>query len=682
MEPYRRTIIDHEGTAIQPIDVNAAIGNVVNVITAGNRRGGERLAISEDLFMSLVSLVSGRVETWDPAQWRDPKKSDFEKVKTSLEALRLPIVKWVSALTSKEVLIPDVGADLAQTLKADVKKAWDVEYVHLPALGYARPSMLLRAPMNGGKPIPSIFHAAPLNGKWSEAIVKLVFHTSKHVFGPGFVPSAGTVGVGGFTANEKPWGALLAMEHQAEGTLPVPLCAYIQPALVYPRLHKALLTVMFDMAYSMFPLEKESLDPFVKAFTDVWAIPLAPVLNAVVDSFQKAKVRTTVGDHALYFRGSQLGADADIMASKDLRSRFAAQVVRAAVLDRTRAAVDPEWGTSEARDGYLTVPALYRVIRTLGRHAAAINTGAQKLGWATKAASDLGEIWQAGASFNRCDGETYSHEPAASVLGVVPTVSLGNAKCSGLDEDVERNFNAHPEVPDADANGTRYPGRRNFRYWVVVAKGHMSASPVSTGDQPVYQPVIAVVEREIIFSGQWMGEAGVSMALGYKLKGESMLAKVPEIFAAKAGGKTDYVKLMYNTAEQLTTGKKGAALFDATSWDGVTSAPSLMDAESMVAEAWKGQVEDVTSAGATFYTRETFYHRIPVQIATTGPLEFYYRDGTVYTPLPQRGTLIYNGEVTTGKTSAYLEGLISILDGQPLGRPSNDVMTSLEPKME
>jgi len=315
MEHFHRLILAHEGLALQPIDFNRSLGNVVNVITAGNRRGGEQLEIDLTLYEELVALISQPLNQWDPAKWRDPatiaNELQLAKIKVNIETLKPIIIKVVSALTGREVLMHDVGAKLADDLKAD--DSWETMYVHLPALGYARPSFRLIAPMNKGSESLSVFHCAPLASDWSEAIGRLVFHTSKHLFGPSFVPSASTVGVGGFTVNEKPWGPLLAMEHQAEGLLPIPLIIYLQGALVLPRVHKALLTAIFEAAYSLYPEEKESLDPFVKCFTDIWAYPLAPVLNAVTDSLQNASVKTEVGDHKLYFRASKLGIEDDIL---------------------------------------------------------------------------------------------------------------------------------------------------------------------------------------------------------------------------------------------------------------------------------------------------------------------------------------------------------------------------------
>lgn len=689
MEHYTRATIPHEGLAVQPIDINIVFGNIMNVITAGNRRGGERLEIALSLFDELLALVASPVNKWDPAKWRDPdniKDSQaYANVKTQINALKDVFIKWVSALTSKEILISDIGADLANELRAN--KLWDVSYVHLPAMGYARPCFTLIAKMGtNGKDnrIPSIFHCAPILSDWSKAISQLVFHTSKQVFGPALVPSADS-GVSGFTVSEKPWGALLAMEHQAEGTLPVPLVTLIQGALVMPHLHRPLLTAMFDMAYTMFPGEKESLDPFIKCFTDVWNFPIAPVITAATVSFQKASIKTIVGEHPLYFRGAQFGTDADILVGDNQRSRFAAQVVRAAIQDRVRTDRDKEWGDKEANLTYLTVPQFYRLIRSLGTHVEKLAVGAQRMGWATKAASDLGEIWQAGASFSRCDGETYSEEPAASVLGLVPTVSLGNGKCTGLTDDVERDFNAHPVTPDANAEGVRYPGPRNFRFWTVVAKGHMAASPLAsikqTGD-PVYQPVVAVVEREIIFSGMWMGESGFKSVQGFKLKGDALLAKVPSIFKTRAGENSDYVDVMYDTSGQITQGTDKKSTFDVTSWDSIVVGDTVANAETMVSQGWKGQTTDITGTNAVFYMREAFYHRIPAQNSKTGPVEFYYRDGTVFTTLEQRGTVIYNDDLTTGKTSAFLEGLISILDGAPVGRPAGVVLDANETKID
>jgi hypothetical protein len=329
------------------------------------------------------------------------------------------------------------------------------------------------------------------------------------------------------------------------------------------------------------------------------------------------------------------------------------------------------WGFPAERQ---SIPQLARRIQSLGPLLEYLLSAAKQLGYSTRIRGTIGTLMQSEASFILTNGEGYSEEPATGLAGLAPVISMGNLKVADASRRWDDRFDTWPwELPLT--KGKIPGGLRKIKYSAMAVKGHWSATAAlgATGSDTQmkpFDPVVLVLEKQWIPEGMHMGEMFDDIYLVASFERNPILKVLPQIFETKGEGTGWYVGARYLIDNPETEGSPTTGEIEATSWD----MWAIANTGNLVATALQRGYGDanggmVTAPRQAFLYKEVgWHHRFVAAISTRGcPLEWYGEHGNWKTSLPQDGNVSYNDELGLPKGTAFLEQVLTVLDGSIQG---------------
>lgn len=620
------TTIPLDGMVVLNVDLREMVSNVVTAYCAGNRRSVWRAEILPSDILFLLDQASKRPELWLPHEEKfslDPK-SRYSAVPTQVQRI-------ITGLFQRPRATKNYGRQLESDLTAGKEglNMFDEEFVAMPALGYARRRLVLKADTGMADKFAGTVeftHVPSICSPWNLSIAFMCMMSDLTRWSEALLPVGASSEVGGHPYKDQPFGALMAFDKQLKMLWSLAALYLAQGSLIVAHANRRLMERATQIRMGVDLRSKPALLAREENIATVYNRRLHPLSSVIARALGTGTIKTYHGEKdLLYCHGA-------IRANKQAELDLGEAIVADALAEFGKEHSDA-WGTcAEGDKTPISMGKFARQMLSLGEYGQAWDDIASKLGW-TDITMNIGAITQETADFILCDGTTYSHEPAAGLLGLIPVLSLGNIKVGGYNRRHESSF------------GITADGKTNITYSAMVVDGYQSA----TGSAESY-------ERLYIPAGMSMGEGGTEPFLADAIAADPLVAEVINHYASK---NESYVNQFYGQATGTPPGLVN------TDWDAFSVETSAITANSKLSLGYVGQV--VGPLATRYLYKDRFYHRFPVKRAREDDVRFFTPTGLYEKTLRQDGNVLFTPIEATPHSSAELEKLVNAISVAPPG---------------
>jgi hypothetical protein len=604
------------------------IGNVVTAYCAGNRRTAWLARVDPSDVLTMLREVQRSPDVWitpDMKALNDPR-ARFEKVPESVKKIITGLFQRPREADSygralENVLVGKHGEPLASF--------WSQDFVALPAFGYARRS--LRVLSDTSMQQAAFTHVPSICSQWNLAIAFMCAMSDLSRWSEALLPTNEASQVGGHPFKDQPWGASMAFERQLRSLWSMFALYLTQGSLLVAHANRRLCELSAQLRMGIDLRSKPALLAREENVATVYNQRLHPLVSVICRALYTGTIKTYHGVKDLIYCHGRVVANAD--GKRDLGEA----VVLDALEEFGREKSD-NWGdclnvNTPDNTPAISLGVLARQLLSLGEWRESWDGIATKLGW-TDISMNVGQLNQGGADFIVCDGTTYSHEPAAGLLGLVPVLSLGNIKYGGFDRRFEAAF-------ALAADGTV-----NIEYSPMVVDGYQSGTGSAESLERLYIP-----------SGMSMGETGTEPFGVTALLSDPMFGRVVGHFV---GQSRQYVRQWYKDSTGIDV--DGAVKTD---WDTYVIADTETEANARLGLVYKGDTEAPNDT--VYIYKDRFFHRFPVRRARKGAVDFYRVSGLFDTSLEQDGCVLFNDAELEQHSSADIEKIVNSASVAPSG---------------
>jgi hypothetical protein len=557
---------------------------------------------------------------------RSEVQADLLDVQKKIDSLTSEMREFIVAVTAQAKMVNNLG-DYTFDLIAEQEENWSIRYALTPALGYARRLLFLNPDDNkhlmNGLDLPG-----PTN-PWCQAIAGALVRADSGRFTHALIPGASQLGqaLGAFAPNERPMGVLITLTEQLKQVLRYYMLYDLQGTLLTLHANRRYYDANYELSWAVDMKARPALERQKEMRDALLTLPLHPFISYIASALTTGKVASDYGiKDALYRYGDNpRGSEATDPNTPFVRSHFAAQMVEQAVSDMVSSSPS-EWGDAEFRSQSITsISTLMRRIRSTGSIWDGLSAAAQALGWSDVRAGDVGTLSQNGCDFVLCDGLSYSDDPTASLLGLRPTLSLGNTKVMGFDIKYRDKFNRD--------------NKHQIRASVIVVKGYQGAN-ASEG----------VLNRIYIPSGMSMGESPAESVFAESAVEEPVIRAMLDRYQREVGANGVIVVQHYRDADDANS------VMLQTDWDGWSIGTEKVEVQGSYVRGYAKYLEPLRAV--RFLHRDIFYHRSVAFMSRTDTIDFYNELGGFKTSLSYRGRLLFNNEVSVMHAPGSLEMIV------------------------
>jgi hypothetical protein len=669
MQPVFPHPIEHVGYAVLPVTIENMIANVINCYIAGNRRPTFRSSVSMKVMMPLLMRSTQTVDKWETGDKAGPIQLDTKK---KVELMNEALVGLFSSLFEFPDYVTDLGAANAASLlntasqkEGNISIGWSATKVHVPCLGYPRDYLHLdRTPLE----LPSGGSADQVkrwaNGlmlpntcsNWNLAIGATLLELDRGRFSADLIPEADAVDHGKMKPNEQPFGTWRVLNEQLRFTQSWFMLYAVQGSLIMAHAIKRWFNAQYDLAFAVDERAATALAALKVNYEYLLSLPLHPLLSAVASGLQTGSVNTYYGKKDLLYRTNTswhpvLPGTGESTPGGDMRLSIVDEAVRDMIL-RDDAGGRSIWGSCNAgASADVRAPVSMGELARQIRSATKLTDGwatlaSAKLGW-TQVNLDVGELNQSAADYILTDGLEYSSSPAAGVLGLRPTLSLGNIKTNGFEVRHDQRFNSLTKTPrddlSVDASAytiPSYEGNNLIYHSAMVVDGFQGANGVAE-----------TMERSYIPAGMSMGEPDTTPMFAKLQTNSFIFYQLIAWFAKKAPA---YVDEYYEDTVPVAADLQGVTR--TTSWDTWSASPDASLVRSGYMAAFAGFLRPASDL--RFITRPVFYHRFVVAMARGQALEFYDNYGGFEHYFIFGGAVNYGGDIELPASTSQLEEIV------------------------
>lgn len=626
------------------IDVGTMFSNVMTAYIAGNQRSVWKSQVKSGDIKSFLERVKAK-----PSSWVPNTVTDVIDVKAKYEAAvrAIPEVKdFIAALFMRPRVQESYGSSLARELLSSTDKLslnWTREFVGMPAFGYPRPHYKMTAKSgfewSAGSDRALITHVPSLCSEWNVTIAATCALADATRWSDALLPSMEQSQLPSHPFKDQPFGSIAAFDEQLRTLYSMMALYLVQGSLLVAHANRRILERAAQLRMGIDVRSRPALVAREENVSYVFGIRMHPLISYIARSLSTGSASTYHGDKDLLYQYGRIAVNPDSAELEDI-----GEAVLADALSEFGRNETDTWGdcltktrSGSSDDGQtVSLSTLARQIRSLGQYEQRWNGLATKLGW-TDLSANVGTVYQKQADFILCDGEDYTGEPAAGLLGLKPVLSLGNIRVGG------RLRRTDPEF------GLEADGSVGIEWSPMVVNGFQSA----TGSDQSY-------ERLVIVAGMGMGEDGITIEPVDQISADPLIGQIVNHYAKN--GPQGYVTQWYNPPEGEAPG------FKATSWDGYAEGLTVLEAQAALVSGYKGQT--VQAEKALYYSREAgrpFYHRFPVKRARLTPLKFFDPMGLWRFNMRQDGNVLFGGDISGGHSSEDIEKLVRSASTSPIG---------------
>jgi hypothetical protein len=641
------------------VSIAKMFSNVLNLYIAGNQRTAFRVDLSHEAITSYLAMAAGTPAGWSNAQ---AESKDFKENIASLDAKKridkigTVMQAFLKAVFSPPKLIKNYGKDLAADILAMQSSGFSKMFVQMPALGlpYTYIDMDPISVEHDTRELTSEYttyrtvstcHPSAIN------VARALLLSDRGRLSLNNIPDPS--GGKGPHGPLETFGRIKVVEDQYDALQALMMLYIIQWPLALVHANRKVNDLRYTIAWELFPRSRPALEIWKTNRDGLLNHSLHPLMSAVVSALPTGRIDAYHGekDANLLIGGLQHELAPDELARyKSMMDwngndshypLLALGLVHEAVKDFiSRGEILEIWGDcSERPTAPIGVGKLSRQILSVKKHIESWPKHATALGWGTISAP-IGTMIQCAADFILTDGEDYSDEPMAGLLGLRPVLSLGNIKHLGFIRRYETTFNA------SFVEGTLpipITAPLPIIEWsVMVVDGFQS----DTG-----QP--EVISRFYRPAGEWMGETPYVVITSAAVRADPELAKYAEYFDGPDPEKpARYVDFWYGD------GLPDVQNFKQTSWDGYAVGRGYEAVAAAYEKGYAGQLVDGKTTRLLQRTR--FLHRFPVQNARDQFIYFYNEVGEFRYKLGWDGNLVYNSRtITLSKSTGVLETIVA-----------------------
>jgi len=637
MEPVKPVTMPIDGLIVVPVDVKVMVGNVVTNYIAGNRRVAARVDIDPARLIEWLTNSAGSTDRWEATS--DPPSMD---IKARLDELTPDYMKHlIASLWRNPKPLTDYGVDLQLALLGQ-PNLWEAEYVASPALGYARPLMRPKPPTGlaeGFKGVRPYTQVPVPCSSWNLAIGFLCAWSDLTRWSAALLPAQNSIALtGGHEAREKPFGTLMAQEAQVKALWQLGTLYMMQGSLLIAHANRRISEEAARIRMGIDVRSRPALLAREENTKLLYGVRMHPLVSAVAHALQGGAIDTYHGTkEALWVYGTLREREADPKAetaAAEAKADIGSALVSDAMNEFGRKTGD-RWGDCAKADGNrdpISVGTLSRQALSLGPYYQGWTNTASQLGW-TDVTITIGTLNQLAADFILCDGEWYSREPGAGLLGLSPVLSLGNQKVGGFGRRWQVDFGI-----GHDSQGENDRGTAPIEYSVLAVNGYQAA----TGDDSAF-------ERLYIPAGMSMGEADARPLTPEIIVNDPLLGGVIRHWQGRTTS-AGYVDEFYREPAGEDKG------FKRTDWDGYSVATEQGTANASLAAGYVGQMKSVI--GGRLLYKDRFFHRFPVRRSRGDAISFFSPMGTYLYDLKQDGNVSFNGNLNLPHAAGDLQKIV------------------------